>query len=285
MARVALPQSKVRARRKKRRILVASLIGAAALLVFGGLVWLAHAPFMRITAVDVSGESTLQTADISNAVLADIAGSYLYLFPKNNIFLYPKFKTETDLARQMPTIAKVTVNAKDFHTLNVAITERVPKALWCGASISSASACFWLDQDGVAYAAADSSFTFATTSAYERYYGALAGGSPQQYLDADQFHSLSALVDALAQNQPYNQIQSIEVDGAGDAHVTFADNFVLMFNLSAAGADVYSRFQLVLGSDAFAGHSLADFEYVDLRFGDKVYYKLRDTLTPVIKSK
>jgi hypothetical protein len=285
MARVALPQSKVRARRKKRRIVIASLIIAAVLLAFGGLVWLAHASFMRVSAVDVSGESTLQAADISNAVLTDLSGSYLYLFPKNNIFLYPKSKTEVALTEQMPTIAKVSINAKDFHTLSVTVTERARKALWCGTSVASASACFWLDQDGVAYAAAsDLSLSLIASSTYEQYYGVLAGAALQHYLDTDQFHALSALVDALQQNQLTNTIQSVEVDGAGDVHVTFADHFVLLFSLSAAGADVYSRFQLVLGSDAFAGHSLADFEYVDLRFGDKIYYKLRDNLTPVIKS-
>ena len=278
MARVALPQSKVRARRKKRRILIASLVCGAALLLFGGIVWLAHAQFMRITTVDVSGETTLSADTISNAALADISGSYLYLFPKNNIFLYPKSRTEADLASQMPTIAKVSVEAKDFHTLQVTVEERARKALWCGTSVASASACFWLDQDGLAYAAdQEAALGLEASSSYERYYGALTGGAPQHYLTSEEFNALSALVDALAQNQQSNTIQSIEVNVAGDVHVMFANNFTLIFSLSSAGADVYSRFQLALTSDAFANHSLGDFQYLDLRFGDKLYYKLKVT--------
>src|SRR6185437_9408778 len=273
MARVSLPQSKIKARRKKRRIALASMVGAALLVILALVVWLCNASFLRIT--------TLNASDIANETLQDIAGSYLYVFPKNNIFLYPKFKTEADLAQQMPTIAKVTVEAKDFHTLQVVVTERARKALWCGGSAADAGPCFWLDQDGVAYAAAsDLSLSLEATSSYEKYYGALTGNTPQNYLTPDQFHSLSALVDALEQKQLNNPITSIEVDGAGDVRVTFADNFVLIFSLSDAGADVYSRFLLVLGSDAFAGHSLADFAYLDLRFGDKVYYKLRTSGTP-----
>jgi len=144
--------------------------------VFGALVWLAHAPFMRITAVQVSGESTIDPQDISNATLADLSGSYLYLFPKNNVFLYPKLATEAHLMQQMPTLAKVSVNAKDFHTLSISVTERSRKALWCGPSVASASACFWLDQGGVAYAAAsDLSLGLEATGTYEQYYGALTG--------------------------------------------------------------------------------------------------------------
>lgn len=286
MARVDLPQSRVRARRKRRRIVLASVFAVIALIFFIGLVALAHAPFLRITGVDVSGETTLDSGDISNSVLNDISGSYLYVFPKDNIFLYPKSKTEADLLRQMPVIAKADVQAKDFHTLSVVITERARKALWCGESVENAGPCFWLDQDGVAYAAADLSLQEdSASSTYEHYYGALTGAEPQQYLTPDQFQALSALIDALVQNQPGNPVQSVEVDGSGDARATFADNFALLFNLSSAGADVYQRFQLVLGSDAFAGHTLADFEYVDLRFGDKVYYKLRDSQAPVVTGK
>lgn len=276
MARVSLPQSKVRARRRRRRIIVLSLAAGALVVLLGALVWLAHAPFLQITTVDVSGEATLNAADISDLVLADIAGSYLYVFPKNNIFLYPKFTTEASLAEQMPTIAKVSINAKDFHTLSVAVTERARKALWCGTSVAQAGACFWLDQDGVAYAAiSDLSLGLIASSTYQRYYGALAGGSPQQYLTPEQFHSLTALADALVQNQSKNHIQSIEVDSAGNVRVAFADTFVLIFNLASAGADVYQRFVLVLGSEVFAGHTLADFQYLDMRFGDKLYYKLK----------
>jgi cell division septal protein FtsQ len=276
MARVALPQSKIKARRRRRRLVVASLVAGAFVVIVGLVVWLSHAQFMRITTVTVSGESTLNASDISNLVLANLTDSYLYLFPKNNIFLYPKFKTEADLTKQMPTIAKVSVNAKDFHTLNVVVTERARKALWCGDSVTSASACFWLDQDGTAYAAAsDLSISLEATGSYQKYYGSLTGSAPERYITPDQFHALSALIDALAQNQTNNPVQSIEVTAAGDVHVTFADTFTLIFNLSSAGADVYQRFTLALTSDAFVAHTLGDFQYLDLRFGDKLYYKLK----------
>lgn len=282
MARVALPQSKVRARRRRRRIIILSLAAGALLLLLGGVIWLAHAPFMRITAVQVSGQTTLNATDVANRVLADISGSYLYLFPRDNIFLYPKYKTEVALSAQVPTIAKVSINAKDFHTLSVVVTERARKALWCDASFTTEELCFWLDQDGVAYADEHQGFSveIASTS-YERYYGPLPDGVlPLQFLNTDQFHALSALVDALAQNQAGNPIQSIKVHSVNEVRVTFADNFVLIFSLSAPGADVYQRFLLILKSDAFAGHVLSDFEYLDMRFGDKIYYKLRNSKTP-----
>src|ERR1700722_14750180 len=111
MARIELPQSRVRARRKRRRIRIAYLCAAALLILLIALVALAHAPFLRITGVDVSGESTLNGNAIASEVMSDISGSYLYVFPKDNIFLYPKYRTQADLEKQMPTIAKVSIQA------------------------------------------------------------------------------------------------------------------------------------------------------------------------------
>jgi cell division septal protein FtsQ len=276
MARVALPQSKIKARRKRRRIVAASVVAGAAMLIFGALVWLSHAQFMRIDKVVVSGERTINANAISNTVLEDLSGSYLYLFPKNNIFLYPKFKTQQHLLEQIPTIAKVSIEAKDFHTLQVTVNERARKALWCGTNANAPSACFWLDEDGLAYSAtSDLKLPNEATSTYMHYFGTLVGASPRQFLTSEQFRALSALIDALAQQQPSIAIKSVEVDSVGAVRVEYDNGFELLFNLSAAGADVYQRFVLALSSEAFSGHKLGDFQYLDLRFGDKLYYKLK----------
>ena len=100
---------------------------------------------------------------------------------------------------------------------------------------------------------------------------------PEQYLAPGAFNSLSALIDAIAQNQPQDVITSVEVDSSNDVHVGFASGFMLLFPLSADGGDVYNRFILALQSDVFAGRTIADFEYLDLRFGNKLYYKLKAT--------
>ena len=281
MARVALPQSKIRARRKKRRIRIASVAAGAFVVFVILLIWLSHAPFMLINSVEVTGNTTLSDSAIADAVTSDVSGDYLYVFPKNNIFLYPKFKTEAQLLQQLPAIAKVTIEAKNFHTLQVTVTERARKALWCGGTVGNGSSCFWLDQDGTAFSAVfDLTYDGTATSTYQKYYGSLNGSEPQQYLTSDQFHSLSALIDALAQNQQSNSIVGIEVAADNTVSVYFANGFKLMFSLSANGGDVYQRFTLALGSDAFAGHQLSDFQYLDLRFGDKLYYKLRTSAAP-----
>lgn len=272
MARDFLPQSRVRKLRRRRRLVVAGGIVVAVLAIGGGLVWLSRAPFLRITQIHIVGVQTLSTSTVEQFAEQKISGTYWGLFAKNNILLYPKASLAAGLAAALPVIASVQVQAQNFNTLTIEVTERQPKALWCGEAPATSTACLLLDENGVAYAAAPAS----SSPAYQKYYGSLNGTTdPKNFLTAGEFQSLSALVDALAQNQATNTIQSVAVDQNSDVTVAFADGFDLLFSLTTDSGDVYQRFTLALQSDPFKQHPLSDFEYLDLRFGDKLYYKLK----------
>jgi len=47
------------------------------------------------------------------------------------------------------------------------------------------------------------------------------------------------------------------------------------FAVADAAGDTFERFSLALGAGPFLEHPLSDFAYLDLRFGDKLYYKLK----------
>jgi hypothetical protein len=48
-----------------------------------------------------------------------------------------------------------------------------------------------------------------------------------------------------------------------------------LFALGDDAGAVYQHFTLALTADIFKAHKLSDFHYLDLRFGNKLYYKLR----------
>lgn len=274
MARVQLGESKLKARRVRRRIVFVILAGAALLLLLGILVALSWAPFMRITAVSVVGARTVDAVALQEAVQQEISGGYGYLFARSNIFLYPKDGIVKNLAQQFSTIKTVTVQAEDFHTMAVVVVERQPTALWCGDSIASSTHCYFLDENGLAYAQA----ALYSGDAYQKYYGPLQTTSAEesahgQFLTSEEFRSLPALVESLQQTTKAHA--TAVVVGKGDVRVVFSNGFSLLFGLSDNGGGIVERFTLALGAAPFAKHTLSEFEYLDLRFGDKVYYKLK----------
>lgn len=242
---------------------VVVLIVVLIVLVVGGLAALSHAPFLHVTSIAVSGNETIASSSIANVGARDMAGEYDFIFAKDDIFLYPKQQIEQDVVARYPAIKSVDVHAQDFHTVAIAIIERHPAALLCN------DGCFVMDEDGVVYAPA-----LSTSTPFVVYRGQASTTLPAQFLSQDEFHSLSALVGALSQSQATNTVETVAVNGT-EADATFADGLVLKFNVSDASGDVFERFSLALKSAPFTAHALSDFQYLDLRFGDKLYYKLK----------
>jgi hypothetical protein len=265
MARVELPQSRLRARRRRRRLRLLAVCVAGLLLLFGIVVGLSYLPFLQITEAAVSGTTTLATTTLEAYVQKHLAGRYAYIFPKKNIFLYPKNEIAKGLLMEFPGLRAADVGALNFHAIAAKVVEREPKALWCQGDY-----CYRMDQTGVVYAPAGEAMGLVS------YWGRAEGERlPRQYLSPERFESLFAFVDALSQKSARDPVASVYIDGQGDAEAVFASGFVLKFALADAGGDVFERFSLALGAEPFAGRTLAEFEYLDLRFGDKLYYKLK----------
>ena len=252
-------------------LLIALATGSVILLLAAivGATWL---PFMRIKQVDVSGAKTVMPDKLQTLTSRELAGGYAFLFAKGNILLYPRGTIEHDLLQQFPVLATADVHAENFHTIAIVVTERQPAALWCGESLASSTSCYLLDKTGTMYAPA----VVYSGDAYQKYFGPTTSGAlPRQFLTPPQFHSLSVLVDSL-QSRQHLTMQSISVDSVNDVRVMFSNGFTLIFALSSDSGDLFDRFSLALSSDAFTKHTLSDFQYLDLRFGDKLYYKLKD---------
>lgn len=237
------------------------------LVLFGlGLAGLSHASFMRVEQVVVRGAKTIASEKIEALVREELVGSYAYLFARSNVFMYPRKAIIKKVLSSSPVIKHVEVVAEDLHTLTVVVLERSPKALWCS------GVCYFMDEDGVVYEQAPE-FSAPVYIAYEGK-GQL-GELPRQYLSIEEFRALSALVDALAQTQPDTPIRRVEVDEHDDVFVHFEGDFVLIFSLGDKGGDIFERFGLARSAEPVRNKKLSDLEYLDLRFGDKLYYKFK----------
>jgi len=268
MARVELPESRLRARKRRRRLFALIFSGALILFILSGLAGLTYLQSLRIKDVAVSGARTLASSTVEAFVRDRLAGEYWYVFSKSNIFLYPKQQIAADLIKAYPVLASADVHAVDFHSIAVNVVEREPRALLC----SQDSICLFMDENGVVYGDAP----IFSEPVYTTYSGVLAGDAlPKQFLTPVEFQALSALVDAIAQKLQVEQIEEVSVDADKDVRIRFASGFMLMFALGDQSGDVFERLTLALVSEPMSAHKLTDFEYLDLRFGDKLYYKLK----------
>jgi cell division septal protein FtsQ len=275
MAKRAIPASRLRARRRKRRVILFIVLLVVLCVFVGALIGLAWLPFVRVQTISVSGASSISQENIKNTVHDTLAGRIYQVLPKDNVFLYSDHEIESSLTHAYPSIEQVRVRRTSLQALFVAVTERQGAALWCGTSPASSSPCFLLDNSGVAYApAADFSGQI-----YLKYFGVLAtttlGTQVKQFLGPASFSALSATVAAVVAALPQENPSRVIVVG-GDVSLNFKSGFELRFELRENSADTVDRLKIALGAQPFVQHQLSEFEYLDLRFGDKLYYKLRE---------
>jgi hypothetical protein len=262
-----LPGSRLKARRRRRRAILALGIALGIIIIGGSLIGSTWIPVIRIHTVSVKGASAVNEGQIKEVALRDLAGTYRYLIPKNNIFLYPAESIKNDLLGTFPALERVEIARSSFGSIEITVAERQTAALWCGASMTNPSPCFVLDKAGVAYAPAAN----FSGEVYIKYFGPVTGNDAKQYLTSGTFYELASFVEAVRVPAMSEKPRSVEVVGT-DVNLVFGSGFVLKFSLKDSGADVLDRFKLALGAAPFISRPLSDFEYLDLRFGDKVYY-------------
>ncbi len=258
-------------------------------IIFALINYLFHLDNLYITKVYIQGNKQVENSRIFNIVKESLDGKYLGLYPKNNVFIYPKKMIIESLLHNIPTIASVDVS-NNHASLFLNIQERVPKYLWCDDLTKSmlSRACYYLDVDGFAF---DKAPSFSNHVYLEFYGGNKRGGYlGQSILSPAVIHAVVDIKDYVERliadrRYPLGDLYGVNVypDG-GDYDILFASGakeWKVIFNLDpnlleSNKQSIEKKFRAIMISSFFlkelgaAGNRL---EYIDLRFGKKVFYK------------
>lgn len=112
-------------------VLVALLMGGSAY----GLYNLLLLPYWQITRVSVFGAKSLQESEVQSAVADYLNGSFFRVIPKTNYFFVRSGALETLLQKKYPRILRVNVQKEFPSSLVVSFVERDIWALYCNDSL------------------------------------------------------------------------------------------------------------------------------------------------------
>ncbi len=273
--RGSLP-SKLGERRRKRRIILLLSVPVLLLICIGGVALLSRLSAVTIQSVNVEGASVLSEEELISAVEEKITGNYFLLFPKRNIFLYPRDEIALYLREVFPRLKSAKLSFEDFKTLLLTVEERKPYALWCGVKTTEESGvqeqCSFLDETGFVFTKAPE----FTGEVYLRYYGPLTAVTPReagQFLSAAEFERLDAFLAAL---RPLSlSVTGAELLEEGDVAVYLVGGGRFFIKLSSDYAATVENLELSLASDAFRGKTISELDYLDLRFGNRVFFRFK----------
>ena len=260
-------RTSLRARRRKLRALAAFVV----LILAGGVVYgvseLTYLPRYSIQEVAVRGTEGVSPKLVRTFVETQLNDGTYSIISRENIFLYPKAEIAKSISDYFPRILNAQISRESLlaQAITVTIVERKPFALWC----SDKTSCFEMDNGGFIFERSATS-----TPGEVVFMGGLATSTAPigQWFLPKHFEGVLDLLARL-QDQGFPTV-SVAVESEQDFAISLSKGFVLRVSFGADAATLVRNLQTVLSSDSLRGKE-NKIEYIDLRFGNRVYYKSR----------
>lgn len=235
--------------------------------VMYGLSYVSYLPEFNIHSITVTGTKELPPRLIQAYVETLMNDGSNRLFSNTTILGFGLKGIEQKTEHYFLRTKDISITRQSLlaNAISVNVVERMPYAQWCG----SVGDCYILDETGFLFAPATT--TSVTMEPYI-FYGGLQGNPlGQQYVSAH-FPGLVALLRLLGQ-AGFNA-KTFKVDNEKDFSITFADGYSMRASFGQDARSLSQNLKLVMGADPLKGKA-STLEYIDLRFGDRVYYKFR----------
>ena len=270
-------RSKVRTKQKVRRrtmdpgkrMLIRQLLIGLIVLVFValaivGLWYGTRLEQLTITTVNVSGGQTISHESVRKRAEAELEGTYIGLIPRRFTWWYPH-EAILQAMKDVPRMKNLVVKRASLKEVSISFEEYSPYALWCNEQ--EKDKCLFIDNTGYAYSPAPN----LIGGAMMRYRS--LGSNPtvgSRLLDVNKLGNTTRFIDLIKTSSNF-EVASVETDAVGDVFYILVGGGELKASLSVSAETVFENLQSILAAKEFSNLKPGSFQYIDLRFGNKVY--------------
>ncbi|MCR4274864.1 MAG: hypothetical protein NUW02_02330 [Candidatus Campbellbacteria bacterium] len=270
---------RVRKLRRKRFVVFSVIYTLLVFSLFLFLWQLSYANFLQINNVSIEGAKTVARADVFGAVSDTLTGAYGHIFSKRNIFLYPRAEIQKSILTRFPILKKVSIGVENGHKLAIHLEERKGVAVVCqlvgDVPTPTTEECYFIDDTAFVFITAPH-FSGTSYITYELNMMAVPLGT--YALTLEEFSLFRSLITALGKLSM--RVTHLRIEG-NDIEVSLTtphrDTLRLLVKRSNSYDEVLTNLTTIIESDDFkkAG-GIMGVEYIDLRFGNKVFYKEKE---------
>lgn len=287
-------------KKRKRKVIKRkiSLLITILILILIGLSFLSRWEKVNITDIQITGNKVIETKIIENIVKDKITGDYLWFFPKTNFLFYPKGDIEKELSNKFKRLKNISISVKNLTTLNISLVERKALYTYCGGKINLQSdlpteslnsnsvlpeenKCYFMDSDGYVFDEAP----YFSGEVYLKFYGTTDINSDNNpsgsYFYKSNFGKLISFKETLEKMGAKPVIFYVEDNGDIEVFLSSSSSQMgpeIILKMDSDFGQVAENLQSVLTTEPLQSdfkNKYSSLLYIDLRFGNKVYYKLK----------
>ncbi len=243
-------------------ILLVGLLGTA--LWYGTRV-----EFLTLRSVAVEGGETINHEVIQKTVEESLEGDYIGIIPRRFAWWYPQEEIVQRVA-SIPRVKDPIVERISGTTLGVTFSEYLPHALWCVGKGSDD--CYFIDDTGYAFTKAPK----LDGGAFPRFH--TIGTEPAahtQMIPTDDLRAIETLRSRTSAELAL-PIAYVETDIMRDVFLGVAGGGEIKATLRMSPEETFENLRTILASKQFEDITPGSFQYIDLRFGSKVFVNEED---------
>lgn len=240
-----------------------------------------HLEKFAIKDISITGVQKLSPDTLTATVSEALNKSDFWFFSRKNMFLYPRAAIASKLASQFPRIKDVSVTRASLLAQAVVVTvqERKAFATWCLPAVGATQAgsgdekCYVMDSDGFIYA--ESGPPIEAGESPSSAYVFRGGLIPNIDIIGQTFlrGRIQGMVQFLGDLEKAGfKAHGIIVDSEKDFTVRLESGTDLLASFDAPPSDSIRNVQTALEAEGLR-EKMETLEYIDLRFGNRVYYK------------
>lgn len=249
-------------------------LGALLLVLFlGGGVYALRLPQWQIKNIKISGLEALGEDEVRSSVLEAMRGKYVFFIPRSSIFLTSSKTLEYELAKKFPRIKTLDVSKKFPDTLEVSLMERKLWGILCSDPVGGENTanCVYVDKEGFTYENAPESSGSLIIKLHVDFPKLNVGERALQ----EKILNIVLFLDEELPKLGVGRIVGYEYSLKTPREIKAAssEGFKMYFNVEDNFPNVFRVLKTVLNEEIKERRS--QLKYIDLRFGNKVFYKLR----------
>lgn len=276
-----------KAKLRKKEVLGKRIILTFIIFVFClvALVFISRSEKLSINSVEITGINPIDGEIIKNNIKDILSEKYFFLFPKRSIIFLPRKNIIEKIKSQYLIYKDIDISLDGLNTLKINITERYAQYLWCGNDFvlsQEKKTCYFMDEEGYIY----SSAPYFSGDVYFKFFGGILSDyeNPighiflkEKIKEIDKLRKMLEKIDI----KPVSLF--VKEDGDMEFYLLSLFSSIqlpprIIFNINSEYEKLVENLEIVFNSEQFLNeykNSQKELEYIDLRFGNKVYYRFR----------
>ncbi len=257
--------SKIARRRERRAKFKVGLFVVGPILCLVLFVFLMRLDALQIKSIAVSGLSSMNPDEIKTEVTKDLEGNFLFFIPKKNILFIDDKNIANALTSEFGRLKSVKIKTRVSGELGIEVEERISEAIWCNQN----NDCYLMDGSGLIFSIAAkeeqrNKIIFKGATVQNQ------GEDLRYFKYAKELDDFLVVADYLTQREV--EIFSFEISSDEKASVFTSLGEIIFNPLDKSILSAIDSAMLVYENLKKTNPNIR-FEYIDVRFGSKVYYK------------